>query len=116
MGFDQELGADFPHLYARLFRDLCRYLGAAGFILFLDVATAFAVMLRRILFDVESGDEAWLHSLHATGFSRDDISIIYNQIRSHAACASASASTPARSQLGVQSPALIGLVAFAPKT
>ena len=37
-------------------------------------------MLRRIVFNVDGGDEAWLASLAAAGFSEEDISSVYNTI------------------------------------
>ena len=41
--------------------------------LYLDVVAAVATMLRRVIFDSDSGDEAWLASLAKAGFSKDDI-------------------------------------------
>jgi hypothetical protein len=37
-------------------------------------------MLRRIVFHVDAGDEAWLASLAAAGFGEDDIAAIYKNI------------------------------------
>jgi len=50
-------------------------------IVFVDVVNAFASLLRRIVFDFDGGDEAWLHQLRATGFSDADITAIYDSIR-----------------------------------
>ena len=41
-------------------------------------------MLRRIIFDVNEGDEAWLSKLKATGYSDDDIKEIYDFVVNHA--------------------------------
>ena len=48
----------------------------SGCVLFLDLASAFATILRRIIFDVDSGDEAWLRKPRQTGFSREEIDYI----------------------------------------
>jgi hypothetical protein len=40
-------------------------------------------MLRRVIFDSDSGDEAWLASLAKAGFSKDDIDHIYAHICDH---------------------------------
>ena len=40
-------------------------------------------MLRRIIFDDEAGDEAWLHSLFSSGFTKVDVDWIYNNICDH---------------------------------
>ena len=34
-----------------------------GVAMFFDIASAFASILRRIVFDTEEGDEAWLRKL-----------------------------------------------------
>ena len=38
------------------------------------------LLLRRAVFDIDVGDEAWLHSLLA-GFTEDEIRIIHHEIR-----------------------------------
>ena len=43
----------------------------------------FATLLRRIAFDVDAGDEMWLRSLSAAGFSEEDIDHIYNHVCDH---------------------------------
>ena len=63
----------FPHLYIRLIRDYCLEQGISGSLNFLDIATAFATMLRRVLFDTDEGDEPWFKKLHIAGFSEEDI-------------------------------------------
>jgi hypothetical protein len=45
-----------------------------------DVVSAFARMLRSVLFDCDLGDEAWLRSLRDHGFSEDDIKAIYDVV------------------------------------
>jgi hypothetical protein len=44
------------------------------------VVAAFASMLRRIVFDFDGGDEAWLASLERAGFSTEDIQYIYDSL------------------------------------
>lgn len=48
--------------------------------LFLDVVTAFAKMLRRSVFSVEEGDERWLQQLKAAGFSDADVKAIFDAV------------------------------------
>ena len=52
--------------------------------MFFDVVSAFATLLRRIVFDVDQGDEAWFRKLHDAGFSSDDVELIYAHIRNYA--------------------------------
>jgi hypothetical protein len=63
----------FTHLYVRIILDTCRAMNISSAILFLDVVTAFAMMLRRTVFDLDEGDEAWFHKLSSSGFSKEDI-------------------------------------------
>ncbi len=49
--------------------------------IFYDVCNAFATLLRRIVFDVDLGDEHWLKSLVPAGFTQDDIAHIYNFVK-----------------------------------
>ena len=49
--------------------------------MFYDVCNAFATLLRRIIFDIDLGDEHWLHSLEPAGFTQDDISHIYDFVK-----------------------------------
>ena len=49
-------------------------------ILFIDVATAFATMLRRTIDSDISCDEEWLIFLKATGFCDQDIKAIYDSV------------------------------------
>ena len=44
---------------------------------------AFATLLRRIIFEFEEGDERWLGSLKAAGFSDDDVKAIYDHVCDH---------------------------------
>ncbi len=55
----------------------------SGALLFHDVCNAFATLLRRIVFDVDLGDEHWLASLRIAGYSQDDVSSIYEFIKKH---------------------------------
>ena len=70
----------FAHLYIRLFIDICLNLKLNASVLFVDVVTAFASMLRSIIFDIDEGDEAWLRKLRDRGFSEDDINQIYSTV------------------------------------
>jgi len=72
----------FAHLYARSVLDACRAGGLSCGILFLDVVTAFARMLRRSIFNICDGDEAFLCSLREAGFSDPDVRAIYETVAS----------------------------------
>jgi len=72
----------FTHLYARCAIDALRSQNVSSGILFLDVVTAFACMLRRSIFPNEDGDEMWLKSLRNMGFSESDIKAIYETVSS----------------------------------
>jgi hypothetical protein len=73
----------FAQLYVRLVIDYAVNTSTSCSTLYLDVVAAFATMLRRVIFDVDSGDEAWLASLKRAGFSDDDIGHIYSHICDH---------------------------------
>ena len=80
---DFQFGAGFnggetalPHLYVRLYTDYCNHHKINSSLLFVDVASAFASLMRRIIFDTEQGDEAWLKSLSNIGFSKAEIDAI----------------------------------------
>ncbi len=47
----------FPHLFARVFSDIVRASKLSATILFVDVATAFTTLLRRIDFNTDVGHE-----------------------------------------------------------
>jgi len=68
------------HLYARLCMQACRASDTSCGILFLDVVTAFATMLRRSIFSIDDGDESWLKSLSNAGFSASDVKAIYDTV------------------------------------
>ncbi len=63
----------FAHLYIRFFIDAVRCNKTSGAVLFLDIIPAFAVLLRRIIFDTDSGDEARISKLCKCGFSDGDV-------------------------------------------
>ena len=71
----------FPHLNVRLFFELAatRKQTAGG--IFVDVASAFAKILRRIIFDTEQGDEKWLGQLRDTGFSPQEIEAMISFVK-----------------------------------
>lgn len=72
----------FAHLTVRLFVDYLKNLKASGMCIFLDVASAFASLLRRIVFNVDYGDEQWFKLLHNNGFDSSSIEAIDNLIKS----------------------------------
>ncbi len=49
-----------------------------------DIITAFAVLLRHIIFNESDTDELWLRRLAASGFFQDDIDVIYGVVVGHA--------------------------------
>ncbi len=69
------------HLYLRLFVDSITFSHKSGAIVFYDVCSAFATLLRRIIFDIDQGDENWLRRLSLAGFTEDDIDHIYNFVK-----------------------------------
>ena len=69
------------HLYLRMFVDFINNSHKSGAIVFNDVCSAFATLLRRIVFDIDQGDEHWLHSLSRAGFTQDDITQIYDFVK-----------------------------------
>ena len=71
------------HLYVKLAIDSMIYLKVSGAIIFYDVFNAFATLLRRIVFDVDQGDEAWLVKLKNAGFIKPEIDGIYQFIKEH---------------------------------
>ncbi len=48
------------HLYLRMFVDFINQSNLSGAIIFYDVCSAFATLLRRIVFDIDQSDEHWL--------------------------------------------------------
>ena len=70
----------FAHLYVRLFFDYCKFYKTSCALIFMDIVTAFAVLLRRIIFDDFDNDEIWLRKLSAAGFSSDDIECIIDNV------------------------------------
>ena len=70
----------FAHLYLRLMIDASVQTKTSFTVCFFDVVAAFAQMLRRIVFNTDAGDEAWLASLAAAGFSEEDIKSVYDNI------------------------------------
>jgi len=68
------------HLYLKSMIDISTLWQSSMSILFLDIVAAFASLLRRIVFDIDLGDEAWLHSLFNAGFSLDEVRIIYQEV------------------------------------
>ncbi len=69
------------HLYLRMFVDFINQSRTSGAIIFYDVCSAFATLLRRVVFDIDQGDEHWLHSLSKAGFTQDDITHICDFVK-----------------------------------
>ena len=69
------------HLYLRMFVDFINNSSTSGAIVFYDVCSALATLLRRIVFDVDQGDEHWLRKLDRAGFTQDDISHICDFVK-----------------------------------
>ncbi len=51
--------------------------------MFVDIITAFAVLLRRTIVNESDADELWLRRLSCSGFSQEDIDVIYGVITDH---------------------------------
>ena len=63
----------FAHLYTRVVCEAAMHQKLSCACLFIDVVAAFASMLKRIIFCIDEGDEAWLAKLASAGFSKQDI-------------------------------------------
>ena len=70
----------FAHLYVRLFHDYCKCFKISSAVMFMYIVTAFAVLLRRIIFEPCDCDETWLRKLSATGFDAEDIRLIVDVV------------------------------------
>jgi hypothetical protein len=68
------------HLAVRTLLELGNAYGTTCGLLFMDLIAAFPSSLRRIVFDVEQGDEAWLKKLRCAGFSAIEIADIYHYV------------------------------------
>ena len=68
------------HVYLKSMIDISSLWQNSLAILFLDIVSAFASLLRRIVFDVDLGDEAWFHSLVGAVFTQDEVCIIYHEV------------------------------------
>lgn len=73
----------FAQMYVRLVVDSAVNLSISCGTSYLDVVAAFATLLRRIIFNVEEGDEQWLLSLKHAGFEDHDIRAIYDHVCDH---------------------------------
>ena len=65
------------HLYLRLIVDAILHNKTSGALIFVDVTSAFATLLRRIVVDINQGDEHWLRKLSASGFTNEDIEAVF---------------------------------------
>ena len=68
------------HIYLRMLMEVGSLLNMSMSVVFLDIVAAFATMMRRIVFDIEGGDEKWLYSLHAAGFTEVEVKDIYSEV------------------------------------
>jgi len=70
----------FANMTIRCASDLCKGMGLSFSVLYADVVSAFARMLRRAVFDVSEGDEIWIAQLRNAGFSDSDIHAIRDMV------------------------------------
>ena len=75
---------DLAHLALSAFLDAASAARRSAAILFVDLATAFASLLRRLCVPADAGDEQWLAALAAAGFSQDEVKCIYDDAASYA--------------------------------
>ena len=73
----------FAQLFTRVVCEAAKQQKLSCACLFIDVVAAFASMLKRIIFDISEGDEAWLAKLAAAGYSKSDIDSIYEFVIDH---------------------------------
>ena len=64
-------GCDLPHLAASAALGLGEATSQCAALLFIDVSTAFASMVRETVIPTEAGCEAWMHFLIDRGFPRE---------------------------------------------
>ena len=67
-------------IYVKCLGDLAMHNNVSMCTLFIDIVTAFASLLRHIVFDIDCGDEKWLQSLGRAGFSDIEIESIYREL------------------------------------
>ena len=70
----------FAHLYIRLVFDYCKHYKQSVACVFADITTAFAFLLRRIIFDDYDCDESLIKKLVACGFSDEDARTIIDVV------------------------------------
>ena len=70
----------FAHLLIRSAIDVAKFTNSAVSVLFVDMVSAFATMLRRLVFDTTQGDEAWISKLRANGYSENEIKKIFEHL------------------------------------
>ena len=64
-------GCDFPNLAVHAALQIGETSGCCVALLFLDVSTAFASMVREVVFPTDAGKEHWLHFLISKGYPPD---------------------------------------------
>ena len=62
--------ACFAHLHIRLIFYFCKFNKKSAAFVFMDILTAFAVLLGRIISNEGGADELWLRRLSCSGFLR----------------------------------------------
>eukprot|EP00972_Heterocapsa_arctica_P057257 8448443-Heterocapsa_arctica.AAC.1 len=75
---------DIAHLTLSAFLDAASAAKRSAAILFVDLATAFASLERRLCVPADAGDERWLAALAAAGFSQDEVQRIHDEAASYA--------------------------------
>ena len=75
---------DVAHLALSAFLDAASAARKSAAIIFVDLATAFASLLRRLCVPTDAGDDQWLGALAAAGFSDNEVKHIYDEAASYA--------------------------------
>ena len=70
---------DVAHLALLAFLDAASSAKKCAAVLFVDLATAFASLKRRLCVPTDAGDESWLAALAAAGFAPADVKRIYDE-------------------------------------
>ena len=75
---------DITHLALRAFLDAASASKLSCAVLFVDLASAFASMFRRLVLPVGCGDKQWLRALASAGFSFAEIGEIRAEVANYA--------------------------------
>ena len=84
LSVDTQFGGGFnngstaiAHLSLRAFIEVAEVLGLSLALLFVDVKSAFASVVRRLAVPIPDSDEQWISRLRAAGFTESDIADIW---------------------------------------